>query len=505
MPMRVPFASYSPDLPSFGNQGMQLVRNVIPHAGGFRPFPGLSTYSDALAARCQGAVFTTDEGGDVFGFAGDATKLYEMSGGTTEWNDVSKVGGYNTPVEDGWSFAVVGINVLASNFADPIQSYVLGSSAIFAHLGGSPPKAKYLAVIRNFTVAAFLDQGGNVFPQRLQWSAIGNPASWPTPGTDAARIVQADQQDLLGDGGDIHGIVGGLSGADGAVILQRELHRMLYVQPPLVFAFDRVEGGRGTPAAGSIAQIGGTIFYLGEDGFYRFDGQSSVPIGGSRVDRTFFANVDAAHYHRVTAAVDPVNKIVLWSYPSGAATDGAPDRLLTYNWEINEWADGALDLQYLVRSMTFGVDLDTDLNADEVGIDDDDWPSLDSSFWVGGRPGLAGFNSSGELAFFTGSPLAATLDTGEFELSTGRAALINRIRPLIDTAGNAPGITARVQSRYRLSDALSTGQAYIPTSNGHCHARSRGRYHRIRVEIDAGTPWEFAQGVDVDGMLMEGS
>lgn len=503
MPLRVPFGSYAPDLAPLGNKGSTAAMNVTPHAGGFRPFPALVPYLSALTARCQGSFFTTDEDGNVFGFAGDAAKLYSLSGGGTTWNDASKMGGYATPATGQWVFDKFGSVVLATNFADDIQAYTMGSSTDFADLAGSPPKAKYLSVISDFVVLGFLDEG-TVFPERIRWSAIGDHTSWPTPASDAARIVQADQRDLRGDGGWIQGLAGGLSAANGAILQERALWRMVRASAPIVFSLDQVEGGRGTPAPNSIAQVGGSIFYLGEDGFYRFDGQSSVPIGASRIDRTFFRTVDTSYFDRVSAAVDPVNKLVIWAYPA-SSVDGLPNRQLIYNWELNEWSEADATVEIMVRAMQLGVDLDTDLNADETGADDDTWPSLDSRFWSGGRPGLAGFDSSHKLGFFSGSPRAAQVATGEFELETGRAALINRVRPLIDANGGQPGMTARVRSRYRLGDLPSTGQAYSITGSGQCFARSRGRYHRVEVAIEATDAWEFAQGVDVDGMVMEGS
>lgn len=503
--MRVPFGSFSPDRAPFGNTGSTVALNVIPRAGGFRPLPGLTTFSDALTARCQGAFFATDSSGNVYGFAGDATKLYRLTGGSTAWDDATRTSGgaYSTPATGIWSAAKFGNDVLMTNFADDIQAYTIGSSSDFAALAGSPPKAKYLAVIGDFVVAGFLNVGGTIYPERIQWCAIRDHTSWPTPGTDAARVVQADRQDLFGEGGWVQGLAGGLSGANGAILQERALWRMIYTGPPTIFSIDQVEGGRGTPAPSSIAQIGGTIFYLGEDGFYRFDGQSSLPIGAERVDQTFFDTVDVSYYDRVSASVDPVRKLIIWAYPTSSA-DGTPNRQLIYNWQLNEWSEGDLDLQMMMRSLTFGVDLDTDLNASETGADDDSWPSLDSRFWTGGRPGLAAFDTSNQLAFFTGPSPAAAVETGEFELMPGRAGLINNVWPLVDANGGAPGITAQVRHRYRLGDMPTAAQAYAQTAKGHCYARSRGRYFRVRVDIDAAGSWDYAQGVDVNGPSMEG-
>lgn len=505
MPLRAPFGIYAPDLPALGNPGSVLALNVTPDAGGYRPFRELVTYSDALDDRCQGAFFTTDADNNVFGFAGDRAKLYALSGGNTQWQDVSRPAGYNTPVSGRWASTKFGNDVLMSNFADPPQAYTIGSSATFDDLAGGPPKAKHMAVISNFVVLGFLDEGGaGVFPSRIRWSAFEDATSWPAIGSDAARAVQSDQQNLLGDGGWVQALVGGLSAANGAILQERALWRMIYVDAPVVFQIDQVEGGRGTPAPGSIGQVGGTIFYLGEDGFYRFDGQSSVPIGANKVDRTFFDTVDTLYYDRVTTAVDPVRKLVIWGYPS-KGKEGRVDRQLIYNWSIDQWSPGDQEVEIYSRSMTFGIDLDTDLNADETLADDDSWPSLDSRFWSGGRPGLSAFDTSHRLAFVSGAPREAVFETGEFELQTGHDALLNRVWPLVDQNGAGAAVEAAVRSRYQLGAAPSVGQFYAMNSNGYCYARSRGRYHRILVRIPAGYEWQHAQGADVAGLVMEGA
>ena len=55
------------------------------------PLNGLSGVSNALATRCQGAAWFRGTAGATRMFAGDATKLYLLSG--TTWNDVSRTTG----------------------------------------------------------------------------------------------------------------------------------------------------------------------------------------------------------------------------------------------------------------------------------------------------------------------------------------------------------------------------------------------------------------------------
>jgi len=141
---------------------------------------------------------------------------------------------------------------------------------------------------------------------------------FPTLGTASAAAVQSDSQNLYGDGGWIQGIVGNLGTADGALFMEHAVVRVIYAGPPGIFYFLPAEGVRGTPAPGSIVQLGALVYYLGEDGFYVFDGTQSKPIGIDRVDRYFFENVDQSKMFRIVAAVDPVNRLIVWACRSRA-------------------------------------------------------------------------------------------------------------------------------------------------------------------------------------------
>ncbi len=91
-----------PDLPDYQNPGALTAKNVLPLGASYGPFPSQVVYSNALDARCQGAVSTRDSAGNTVNFAADATKLYKMT--TASYADVSKVGGYTTNAEEDWFF-----------------------------------------------------------------------------------------------------------------------------------------------------------------------------------------------------------------------------------------------------------------------------------------------------------------------------------------------------------------------------------------------------------------
>ena len=78
--MQVPFGEWLPDLPDHLNPGATEAKNVYPAVNSYRPWKSIQTSSgNALTARCQGAATFKDDSGNVFIFAGDATKLYKKT------------------------------------------------------------------------------------------------------------------------------------------------------------------------------------------------------------------------------------------------------------------------------------------------------------------------------------------------------------------------------------------------------------------------------------------
>lgn len=490
----IPFAEWTPDLPEHGN-GLVTCRNVISRTPeSYGPMPGLAPYGSMLSRRCQGAFTARDTSGDIHIFAGDAHDLYRLTAASTNWENVSRSGGqpdYAVGAEEKWQFAQYGSRVVATNLTDEIQSYVLGQDAAFSALSVEAPRARYASVVREFLmVANTSDPTDGNRPERVWWSANGDPTNWPAPGTSAAAAAESDFQDLVGDGGWVQGIVGGLGNADVAIVQERALWRGLYVGPPLIFQFDKVEGARGTPAPNSIVQLGGVFAYLGEDGFYLFDGTQSVPIGANKIDKTFFNDIDQTYYSRMSATVDPINKVFYWAYAGAGHSNGDPNRLLAYNWTTQRWSLIEATVEHLFRAGTFGANLDA---ADTLGYTVDTSPfGPDSRFWAGGRSILAAFDTQHRLNFFSGSNLAATLETGDLDLGEGRRVFVSGVRLITD--GGAP--TARIGYRDTPGGALAYTPTTIAAADGYCPQRISARFARLRLDMPAGSSFTHIKGFE---------
>jgi len=493
--MRFPFGPYTPDLPDFENQGSDRMLNVLPVRGGYEPARAQVRIGTAVSSDLViGAVSAFDETENAQQYAGTTAGLFQQGAGGASWNDVSKAGGYTATEINRWRFTNFGLQLIGTNSVDPVQAKNLRGVASFDDLAGAPPTAKYIATVRDFVVLAFTNDG-QINPYRLHWSGIGNATSWPVPGSDPAIQVQSDVQDLPGDFGHITGIVGGLSGADGVVFQERGMTRMSFdTTGRFFFLFDTIEGGRGTTAPNSIVQVAGIVYYLGEDGFYSFNGIQSHGIGAGKIDRTFFDDVRLSELDQITATADPLKKIVYWTYPS--RFEGK--KTLAYSWDVDQWTEiDGWNVVQMTQALTVGVSLDDDTGGDDDLLDSDA-PSLDSEIWAGGNQIVGGFDAEGFFVSFEGIPLTATVRTTEQAISMDRRFFLRELWPDVEGAAR---VKMRVIHRSLLTEEPRIGAYTDKNDVGFCPQRVNDRYMRSEavIEPDPSQAWRFVRSVEAVG------
>lgn len=464
--VRIPFNEWLPDQPSVA-QSMQDATNVVPIASGYAPFPLAVDYSNAASETLLN-VGTGKFSNVTQLFAGGATKLFKFNSTTLNLDDVSKVGGYNTA---SWDFEQFGDVLLAANGIDKIQAWTVNSSTVFADLAAAAPAAKYVTVVRDFVVAANLDDGAN--PTKVQWSDIADETDW-TPSASS----QSDFQ-IIPDGGNITGITGG---EIGLIFLERSVVRMSYIGSPFFFQFDTISRNLGCRYSGSIAQYGQVAYFLSDDGFYSCDGQVIMSIGNEKVDRYFFNNLDLNKVSTISTAIDPIRKLVVWNYPTVSQTRS----LLIYNWQLKRWSQAETTVDYIASAASTSYTLE---GLDAFGTLDTLTSSLDSPLWAGGYFLFAGVSGT-NIITFTGANSTANLVTGDIEQGYNSIVTLGRVQ--IDN-GSA---SVAVASRKELDDTITFSSAATTSSEGRASLRSYGRYHRLEV-IPSGN-WTSAIGIDVD-------
>ena len=484
----LPLPGWMPDRPAYANPGATHILNAIPDADGYRPMPSLNVFSDALDARCQGAISARDTSGNIHVYAGDAAKLYLMSDAT--WAQRSS--GHSTPATDVWRFTVFDTVVLATNYADEVQAATIGGATSFsaAFTSTLKPNARYIMSLRNFVVAADTNDGTDgVQPSRAWWCGFNDFTDM-----DPAAATQSDFENLR-EGGHIKGLVGGAE--YGLIFQETQVNRMTYTGGDTIFQFDPIDRLRGTQIPNSIIGWGRLVFFISDEGFFVQDGIESTPIGHLQVDRTFWNQFDLGNISRVSAAVDPINKLVMWSFPGAGNLGGAPNIMYIYNWADKRWSQAEVTLECIARLAQQGYTLD---GLDSIGTNIDDAAVFDVSFdsqkWQGGKLRLTAFDTDHKLSQFDGPALAATLETSEFSEGSYHST-IDGATPLVDGGD----VSVSIASRQRLKDVITYGAPVEMNPSGTCPLRGEGKYHRMRISLSSSVTWSHMQGIVVDPVV----
>jgi hypothetical protein len=486
---RLTFADYTPDAPSYLSGSVPAARNVVPRVDGTDgPLRGPVPYSDPLPGPCRGAIAARDSSGATYMIAATASQIYQLTG--RAWSPIGRAGGYTTPTEGDWHFAQFGDRIVGTNGEDEPQSWVLGSPA-FADLAGAPVARFVAAIEPGFVMLGQYDAGDGVVTGGLSWSGYNDATLWPVPGTQAATSVQRDVQELP-NGGAVQAIIPAVAGANAVILSERAIHRVEYVGPPSIFAFREVDRSRGCICPNGVAQVGSTVYFIGEDGFLAYDGSSIAPIGQGKVDATFLSQVDRGQLHRVYASVDPDRRLVVWAYPTAGAS--APRNWLVYSYATGKWRPGddpSLAVELLVAARTAAATLD-DLEMSGMDLDAPGAPSFDAPVYSGGQRVFAGFDTAHRLVSFDGSTLPARIETQDTDSQDGRRIFVSGIRLLTD----APTYSAGVGMRESLADSVMYSPATAPGRDGMCPQRVSTRYGRAFAQIPAGVPWTYLQGAE---------
>jgi hypothetical protein len=545
---RIGLGEWLPDQPGMVG-GITVAKNCYPTSTGYAPFPAEADFSAEAGENLTSLVYAKDQSGTSKLFAAGLHKIYQVdsvgaltdvwyttgtysqSGSTTltvtatahGWKTgdsaylnftsgtaadgqftVTKVdadtftvtttsatttgnvrisstsAGYNTLTGNIFRFTKFGNRIIGTNFTERLQSYVADASNSFKNLSDDAPVAKFITIVRDFVVCAHIDSSGNTLPYRVQWSGFNDETTWTT-----SQTTQADFQDIV-DGGHITGIRGG---EFGLILMEKAIHRMVYVGTPYVFQFDNISRGKGCIAPGSVCQYEGLTFFLSDDGFYMCDGQQVVPIGAEKVDRFFFGDADL-DLSTMSSAADPVRKLVMWNYKDKFANR----KMIVYSIITKKWSYMDATSDYISDASTASVSLEQ-LDSISSSLDALVVP-LDSDLYFGGKFFLGGTDAA-KVITFNGLPKSAVIETGD--IGTGGMSLVTLARPQVDN-GSA---TVAIASRALLSEGVNFGNDSSADSDNRVSLRSSGRHHRLRVK-PTGDNWSMAVAVDVDINQMGG-
>lgn len=478
---KIPLGEWLPDRPVYQNPGLLEAKNCIPIDDNYRDFASIQTTGDALAASAVpvGAFAAIDNNGDPDTYVGTLTTLVEKVG--TTWADRTPAP-YTTASNGRWHFSQFDTYVIATNYDDVPQRKVVGSASNFQDLAttGTAPNARVVGIIGRFAFLGDIDDGTQ-YPYAVQWSAIDDVTNWPTPASISARTVQSGREYLDASYGAVTAIAGGKF--YGLVFQKRAITRFTYIGGDVVFQVDTFERERGCWSADSMVQIGNVCRFLAADGWYATDGQTVIPIGDGKIDRTFFLAFNQENIRLLTHTIEWQSKCIFWSYPTASAAANTCDRVLIYNFARDRWSWAENTTQILIRSFTQSTSLE---ELDAIYGDLDSIPvSLDSVLFQGGIPTAVGF-AGGKLGNFSGSKLTARFETGELDGNAFGRVFIRGLRPLV--TGSPTSIQCSLSVRDTQDGAGPSFSTAVSrtTRTGVCDFRTQGRFISTRMDVAGG-------------------
>lgn len=477
----IPWGPWRPDTAGPNTGFASIADNVLPfnlgRSIGYLPVPMFATTggAGALSGAPRGNIsLLLDDGSSAVFYATAST--IESLGSAFTFTAIDT--GRSVTSGDDVSFLHFGSKLLNTDTTDGFKAYDVQAPAGNNAVAGAPT-ARFIFSCNNVVFA--LDCNGN--NRRMQSSGVGQYDAWTTLGANGKTFE---------DGG---ALIAGVDLKNGvAVIFQTDAMRLVQfgnAVSPALYSITKAADGRGSVGERSVVSFDGMVFYITPGlEFFRFDLQNgNVPIGAEKADKWLQANISTANGSKIEGAVDPLNKIVWWRFISiGNSSTTVSDRLIGYDWQVNEFVTGTVNLTSLTRISTPGYVLDA---MDGFGtLDGMQQIPLDDRFWQGGAPLFGGLGSDLKFGTFSGANAAATLRayTQNLELST----LITEITPISDNRSS----TLQIGASDDLSSALAFTTAIGRNRAGKYPIRKRGLNLTLQENHAASAVWTFSHGLD---------
>lgn len=317
--------------------------------------------------------------------------------------------------------------------------------------------ASFVAMPQQMVMALGCDISGIFDPNLVRWCDVGDFTKWQATTANQAgsfRIPTGSR------------IIGGIQGPQyGMLWTDLDFWLIQYLQPPLVFGFQKVSGNADLIAGRAVGMFKNNVYWASHDNFLVFDGQSAQVVPCSVWDK-FFRNINSNQSDKVFCAVNSLFNEITWYYPS--ATSMEVDSYVKYQAIDKVWDYGLL-------ARTCWQD-DNVLGA-PIGVDP------------------AGLLQQHETSFDAdGSVLMSSLQSGMLEMDEGTMfTFIERLIPDFVLGGSTPRVQVSIVTEDYPSDFLSTYGPYtITQSTPYVIVRSRNRGIALQISSsDLGSYWRL--------------
>jgi len=182
---------------------------------------------------------------------------------------------------------------------------------------------------------------------------------------------------------------------------------------PLGWDFQAVSKNIGTTCQEAVVSTGSTLYFIGPDDFYAYQGNGlPVPIG-QNVRRWFFNTLNPSYKDKISSFYDQDQRVIYWAFVSNNSLNGEIDTCITYNWTTGSWGRMDTSMQCFVQI------LNGQITYNGLGDKWEEWKDLpnisyDSSYWINFRITPGYFDESNTLQALAGTSSGATITTNAF-------------------------------------------------------------------------------------------
>jgi len=346
-----------------------------------------------------------------------------------------------------WSLDNWGEYLVACHYDDGrLLEWQLNTASNAAPITNAPTDNLGLVVTEERFVFA-LGAGGN--PRKVQWCDRENNTLWTPAATNEAGDI-----DLQTSGQIMQGI---RTRGQTLIITDTDAHTARYLGPPYVYGFERVGTSCGAISRKSASDVDIGVFWMGQRGFFRFDGNSVSEIPCDVHDYVF-GDFNVAQQSKVWSVANGQYGEIWWFYCSSNSTE--IDRYVAFDYKENHWLIGELSRTSGVQRGVFrypfmaGHNADTDIYDHEVGYN---------------------FDSATTFA-----------ETGPISIGTGdQIARVTKVIPDEITQGD---VDLTFKTRFYPNSTETTHGPFTPANP--TSVRFSGRQLRMRVEGQRATQWK---------------
>ena len=286
-------------------------------------------------------------------------------------------------------------------------------------------------------------------PRKVQWCDREANTVWTPAATNEAGDIELQTSGQIMQGIRTRGQT--------LIITDTDAHTARYLGPPYVYGFERVGTSCGAISRKAASDVDVGVFWMGQRGFFRFDGNSvsEVPCD---VHDYVFGNFNAAQQSKVWSVANGQYGEIWWFYCSEGSNE--IDRYVALDYKENHWLIGELSRTAGVQRGVFRYPFMASYSTTSSIYDHE-----------------VGYNYDSATTF---------AETGPISIGTGEQ--ITKVTKLIPDEITQGDVDVTFKTRFYPNATETTHGPFTPANP--TSVRFSGRQLRMRVEGQRSTQWK---------------